>query len=76
MSLFGFDIGMMFANVHMWRMVLLFNAMLYILVRYVSPCCLIWFRCYCGCLCFLVCVYVCVMYFTVLVNGLLNACII
>ena len=37
MSLLGFGIGMLFTNVHMCEMMLLFSAMLYMLVRYASP---------------------------------------
>ena len=37
MSLLGFGRGIMFANFHVCGMMLLFNAMLYMLVRYVSP---------------------------------------
>ena len=37
MVLYGFGMGIMFANFHVCMMLFLFNAMLYMLVRYVSP---------------------------------------
>ena len=37
MYLLGFDMSIMFTNFHMCGMMLMFNASLYILVRYVSP---------------------------------------
>ena len=42
MSLLGFGIGIILANVHVCAM-MLFNAMLYMLVRYASPSVPIWF---------------------------------
>ena len=45
MSLFGFGIGMMFASFHVWWMMLLFSDILYMLVRYASPCCIMCLRC-------------------------------
>ena len=44
-SLLGFGMGIMFANVHMCGMIMLFNAMWYMLVRYVSPRGPMCFRC-------------------------------
>ena len=37
MSLLGFGMGYRFANFHVFRVMLLFNVMLYMLVRYASP---------------------------------------
>ena len=37
MYLFGFGIGMMFANFHVCGMMFLFSDMLYMLVSYASP---------------------------------------
>ena len=45
MSLLGFGMGIMLANFHVCAMMVLFNAMLYILVRYVSPRGPMCFRC-------------------------------
>ena len=39
------DVGMMFANVYVCGMMLLFSAMVYMLVRYASPSSPMWFRC-------------------------------
>ena len=44
MSFLGFGIGMLFFNVHMCGMMLLFSALLYMLVRYASPSSPICFR--------------------------------
>ena len=44
-SLLGFDIGMMFANSHVYMIMFIFRAMLYMLVRNASPSGPMWFRC-------------------------------
>ena len=45
MSLFGLGIGIMLANFHMWRIMFLLRAAVYMLVRKVSPRGPMCFRC-------------------------------